>query len=479
MDYARYLTKMTDAPLILWFRKDLRLDDNPMLAAAVRSGRPLVPVFILDPETEALGAAPKWRLGLGAGAFARTLAEKGLRLIFRRGKALEVLQSLIAETGATSVWWARTYDPPAVARDTAIKAALKVKGIDARGFAGHLLTEPWQVQTGQGGYYRVYTPFWKAMRARDFGPPEPAPKALRPVQNWPRSDDPVDWRMGAAMRRGAEVVFPHLHIGEEKALLRLDRFIAARVESYKDQRDFPGVETTSGLSENLAWGEIGPRRIWAAGWRALETGAAGAEHFLKELVWREFAYHLMHHAPEITHANWRREWDSFPWRADNPDAEAWRRGMTGEPMVDAGMREMFVTGRMHNRARMIVASYLTKHLLTHWKVGADWFADCLVDWDPASNAMGWQWVAGSGPDAAPYFRVFNPEGQGEKFDADGAYQRRFIAERSAKPDALALSYFNAVPQSWGLRPTQAYPQRLIALTEGRARALRAYAEQRG
>jgi deoxyribodipyrimidine photo-lyase len=465
---------MTDAPLILWLRRDLRLMDSPMLAAAVRSGRPVVPLFILDPETEALGAAPKWRLGLGLADFAQRLGSVGARLILRRGPALAVVQQVVAETGAGGVWWHRLYDPASVARDTEAKAALKAQGIEARSFAGHLLFEPWDVETGTGGFYRVYTPFWKSARDRAVDLPAPAPTALRPPPVWPVSDRLEDWQMGAAMRRGADVVARHVQVGEAAALARLDRFLATGIDGYGVNRDLPAVDGTSGLSENLAYGEIGPRTIWAAGWRAMHSGAKGAETFLKELVWREFAYHLMHHTPHITHANWKPEWDAFPWQGDSKTADDWRRGITGEPFVDAAMREMYVTGRMHNRARMIVASYLTKHLMTHWKIGLDWFADCLVDWDPAANAMGWQWAAGSGPDAAPFFRIFNPATQVEKFDPKAAYRHRFIAELSRTPDPVALSFFDAVPKSWALDPKRPYPAPLVDLAEGRKRALAAY-----
>ena len=210
----------------------------------------------------------------------------------------------------------------------------------------------------------------------------------------------------------------------------------------------------------------------------MQAGAAGAEHFLKELVWREFAWHLMFHTPQIAQKNWREDWDSFPWRGDSAEAEAWRRGQTGEPMVDAAMREMYVTGTMHNRARMIAASYLTKHLMTDWRIGLDWFADCLTDWDPAANAMGWQWVAGSGPDAAPYFRVFNPAGQAEKFDPEGRYRRRFLAELSPEPGPEARGYYDAAPLSWGLDPGAPYPRPIVTLEAGRARALAAYEASR-
>ncbi|MCU0904320.1 MAG: DNA photolyase family protein [Tabrizicola sp.] len=465
---------MSDKPLILWVRRDLRLGDQPMLAAAVATGRPLLPVFILDPETAALGAASKWRLGLAVAAFARALEGLGGRLVLRRGAALDVLRSLVAETGASGVWWSRLYDPASVARDTAVKAALKGEGVEARSFAGHLLHEPWEVETGQGGFYRVFTPYWKATRGLGVAAPEPAPKALRGVERWPASDRLEDWRLGAAMNRGAEVVARYQAVGEAAARVKLEAFLETPVKAYAEMRDYPGVSGTSGLSENLTYGEIGIREVWHAGLRARDEGKAGAESFLRELAWREFSYHLIHHTPHITSGNWKPEWDSFPWRGDSPEAERWRRGMTGEPFVDAAMREMYVTGTMHNRARMIAGSYLTKHLLTHWKLGLDWFADCLTDWDPAANAMGWQWVAGSGPDAAPYFRVFNPAGQAEKFDADQSYRRRFIAELSKAPGREALAFFDAVPRSWALSPDQAYPAPVVDLAAGRATALAAY-----
>ena len=469
---------MTDKPLILWFRRDLRLSDHPMIAHAVATGRSLVPVFILDPETEAAGAAAKWRLGLGVAAFATALLGVQSRLILRRGPALTALQALIAETGATGVMWQRLYDPAAVARDTAVKAALRADGVAADSFDGHLLFEPWTVQTGQGGYYKVYTPFWRAVAGRDVAAPAPAPQQLQAMETWPASDNLENWQMGAAMNRGAAVLAPHQRVGEAAALARLHQFLDGAVGGYKDARDIPGlIGATSGLSENLTYGEIGPRSIWHAGQRARLDGAGGAEHFLKELVWREFAYHLMHHSPHILTRSWRDGWETFPWRGDNPDAERWRRGMTGEPFVDAAMREMFVTGRMHNRARMIVGSYLTKHLMTHWRVGLDWFAECLTDWDVASNALGWQWVAGCGPDAAPYFRVFNPSGQAEKFDADQTYRRRFLAEMTPNPGPEALAFYQAVPRSWHLDAKRPYPKPVIDLAAGRLRALAAYGDR--
>ena len=458
---------MTDGPLILWFRRDLRLSDQPMLAAAVATGRAVVPVFVLDPETEAQGAAARWRLGLALAAFGESLARLGVRLVLRRGAALAVLQALVAETGASAVWWSRLYDPISKARDAAVKAGLKAGCIEARSFAGHLLHEPWAVATGAGGFFKVYTPYWNAVRVLRVEASVAAPTALRGPGVWPVSEDLPEF--GRDMRRGAAVVLPYQQVGEAAALARLAEFLERRVADYRARRDYLAEEAASGLSENLTYGEIGPRQVWHAGWRALQDGAAGAEHFLKELVWREFAYHLAYHSPHIVTRNWWADRDNFAWRGDNPDAERWRRGMTGEPVVDAAMRQMYVTGTMHNRARMVVASYLTKHLLTDWRVGQAWFAECLTDWDPASNAMGWQWVAGSGPDAAPYFRIFNPATQAEKYDPDGLYQARWLGERG---------YFDAVPKAWGLEPGAPYPKPMIGLAEGRARALAALAKSK-
>jgi deoxyribodipyrimidine photo-lyase len=305
----------------------------------------------------------------------------------------------------------------------------------------------------------------------------PAPKALGAPAVWPESDRLDDWHLGAAMNRGAAVVLPHQRVGEAAAMARLAEFLDNKISTYKDRRDFLAEDATSGLSENLTYGEISPRQIWHAGWRAMEEGAAGAEHFLKELVWREFAWHLLHHTPHIAQSSWRPEWDAFAWRADNPDAEYWRRGLTGEPVVDAAMRQLYVTGTMHNRARMIVASYLTKHLLTHWKVGMDWFAQTLTDWDPAANAMGWQWVAGSGPDAAPYFRIFNPATQAKTFDPLSAYRHRYVAELTSDPGKSALDFFAAAPRSWGLDAKRPYPPPLVALDAGRKRALDAFQQR--
>ncbi|QDL90356.1 deoxyribodipyrimidine photo-lyase [Paroceanicella profunda] len=472
---------MTDtAPALLWFRRDLRLADHAALTAAAAGGRPVIPVFVLDPETEAIGAAALWRLGLGLEELARSLGARGMRLVLRRGPARAALSRLAADTGARALHWTRLYDPASVARDTQVKAELRREGMETVSHPGHVLFEPWTVATGSGGPFRVFTPFWKSVRGRGQDPALPVPE-LRAPARWPASDRLEDWELGAAMNRGAAVVAAHVAVGEQAARDRLSAFLRGSLDGYAADRDRMDRAATSRLSENLTYGEISPRSIWHAGTRALEEGRPGAEAFLRELAWRDFAWHLMHHVPDLATANWRREWDAFPWRGDSAEAEAWRRGRTGEPVVDAAMREMFVTGTMHNRARMIVASYLTKHLLTDWRIGLAWFAECLTDWDPASNALGWQWTAGSGPDAAPYFRVYNPALQAEKFDPKGHYRHRFLAGYGpGRPHGDALSYFDAVPRSWGLVADTPPPEQpLIGLKEGRARALEAYAALRG
>ncbi|SMX34674.1 cryptochrome/photolyase family protein [Actibacterium lipolyticum] len=466
-------------PIILWFRRDFRLSDHAALSAACRTGRPVIPVFIHDQGVEELGAAPKWRLGLALEEFERSLNVKGSRLVCRRGDALGVLQALVAETGAGAVFWSRQYDPQSMARDTAVKAALKDSGVTAESFPGHVMFEPWTVETKTGGYYKVYTPFWRAVKERHVPSPLPAPEGFTAPQEWPQSEVIATWDMGGEMRRGAAVVQQHVAVGEQAALERLHEFVTDKVEYYKAERDFPGIDATSHLSENLTYGEISPATIWHAGHRAHHEGAKGGEHFLKELVWREFAWHLMYHTPHIAKESWREGWEHFPWSedAEAPQVLAWKQGRTGVPFVDAAMRELYVTGTMHNRARMIVGSYLTKHLLVHWRIGQKWFEDCLVDWDPAANAMGWQWVAGSGPDASPYFRIFNPETQLDKFDADRKYTDAWIAEGRSDPSATALSYFDAVPVNWRLSPADPYPSPIVGLAEGRARALDAYANR--
>ncbi len=463
-------------PVIWWVRKDLRLSDNPALASALEAGGPVIPVFILDEVFETYGAAPLWRFGLGVEEFAKSLNAAGSRLICHRGSATDVLLNVASETGARAVRWSRAYDAPQLVRDKAVKAALQTAGIDGASVAGNVLFEPWSVQTKAGAHFQVYSPFWRAVGGIDVDSPMSRPGRLPAPATWPASEDVAGWGLARPLRRGASIVARHVTIGEDAARDRLESFAEERMDNYGERRDYLAEPATSRLSEHLAWGEISPATCWHSAARLAREGRLGAVSFLKELAWREFAYHLAWHTPWILDRNWREEWDQFPWSDDEgtTDVRAWRQGRTGVRLVDAAMRELYVTGYMHNRARMIVASFLTKHLMTHWRVGQRWFEECLTDWDPASNAMGWQWTAGSGPDAAPYFRVFNPDAQQKKFDRDGAYVRRWIAEGEATPSATAQSYFDAVPESWGLSPTDAYPEPVVDLAEGRARALAAY-----
>ncbi|WP_417248751.1 cryptochrome/photolyase family protein [Celeribacter sp.] len=473
-------TSLTDksTPAIWWVRRDFRLSDNPALVAAAHAG-PVVPVFVCDGTVAGLGAAPKWRMGLGLAHLLSVIEAQGGRVILRAGDARVVIPALAQELGATSVHWSRAYDAEAIERDTEVKALLKGAGVAAESHAGHLLHEPWTVETKTGGYYKVYSPYWRTVSERPVDEPLPAPDVVWASTDM-ESDALDDWALDAAMDRGADVVAAHVCVGEVAARERLSRFIDARMEAYKRRRDYPAEPACSGLSENLTYGEISPRTIWHAAHSAMAEGESGAEHFLKELVWREFAYHLLFHEPDLPHENHRKGWDGFPWDQDAQSAEvkAWQQGRTGVDFVDAAMREMYVTGTMHNRARMIVASYLTKHLLVDWRIGRAWFEDCLIDWDVAANAMGWQWVAGCGPDAAPYFRIFNPDGQAEKFDPQGAYRCAWIAEGQAAPPDTALRYFDAIPRAWDMHPDAPRPDPVVGLKEGRERALAAYSAHR-
>ncbi len=310
-----------------------------------------------------------------------------------------------------------------------------------------------------------------------MGTPLSAPPELRAPEGWPASDGIGDWKMGREMDRGAAIVGRYLNVGEAAAQTRLGLFMRDGVAAYQKRRDHPGIDGTSQLSENLTYGEISVRSCWQAGQRALDEGKDGAATWLQELVWRDFAYHLVYHTPRLMTDNWRSEWDAFPWNEDERLAEvkAWKQGRTGIRFVDAAMRELYTTGRMHNRARMIVANYLTKNLMSHWRIGCSWFEDTLVDWDPASNSLGWQWASGAGPDAAPYFRIFNPVTQLDKFDRDRAYVTRFLAEVSDDPPRDALNFYAAIPRHWPMSPDDTYPaEPIVGPKEGRERALEAY-----
>jgi deoxyribodipyrimidine photo-lyase len=473
-------------PVIVWFRRDLRLADNPALAAAAASGAPVVPVFVLDDETPGPwrpGGAARWWLHHSLAALAKSLAPHA-PLILRRGRAEAVIPALAREIGAGRVVWNRCYEPYAVARDTALKAALQVAAIAAESFNAALLFEPWTVLTGAGTPYKVFTPFWNACRAPPPPPaPMPAPPSLRALEKSLRSDALGDLRLLPTTPDWAGGLRAAWRPGEAAAAQALAEFLDRAAAGYDGARDRPDLPATSRLSPHLAFGEIGPRQIWHAT-RARFGGAGdrGRETFLKELAWREFSYHLLYHWPTLPEAPFRAEFAAFPWRDDAAALAAWQRGQTGYPLVDAGMRQLWRTGWMHNRVRMVAASFLVKHLLVPWQRGAGWFWDTLVDADLASNSASWQWVSGSGADAAPYFRIFNPVAQGERFDPDGAYVRAHVPELARLPKPWIHRPFDApapVLDAAGVRLGATYPRPIVDHAAARAQALAAYAALKG
>lgn len=479
-------TPRQDAPTLLWLRQDLRLADNPALHAALETaGGVVIPVYILD-ETDGvrpMGGASLWWLDKSLKALAADLEARGSRLILRRGKAARVLAELVEETGATAVHWNRLYDKGAIARDKAIKAELSAAGVKCLSCNGALLNEPWDVETGTGGPYKVYTPYWRAARQRigDFAL-HPAPEKLNAPKAWPRTDELADWGLHPSKpdwSRG----FGDWRPGEAGAHAALRGFLAGAVRDYADDRNRPDLAGTSRLSPHMHFGEIGPRQIWRAAQNAALHGAPHGQidKFLAEVGWREFHHHLIFHWPDLPTDNFRPEWDQFVWEDNEEAFRAWTRGQTGYPIVDAGMRELWTTGFMHNRVRMIVASFLIKDLLIDWRRGEAWFWDCLVDADLAQNAANWQWVAGSGADAAPYFRIFNPVTQGEKFDPNGDYVRRWIPELRNLPNKVIHSPWTAVSEVLvraGLKLGQDYPKPVVDHGVARDRALEAYAALR-
>jgi len=483
---AREALPGSAAPILVWFRQDLRLDDNPAFAAAAATGRPIIPVYILDDRTPGqwrLGGASRWWLHHSLSALGETLAEHALALVLRAGEAAAVLPALAEETGAAGVYWNRCYEPYAVRRDAALKSALLAAGVEARSFNAALLAEPWEASTVSGGPFRVYTPFQKALRARlGNDPPEPshAPASAVAPECWPASDRLADWKLLPDKPDWAGGLRATWQPGSSAASSRLAEFLDGPLPDYAADRDRCDLAATSALSAHLHWGEIGPRRIWQATHeRMAQDGATerGADKFLSELVWREFAHHLLFHYPDLPEANWRARFDGFPWRSDPAGLAAWQRGLTGYPMVDAGMRQLWETGWMHNRARMIAASFLAKHLLIHWRQGEAWFWDTLVDADLANNAAGWQWVAGSGADAAPYFRIFNPVIQGRKHDPEGAYARRFVPELTKLPTRWIHAPWEApkaVLAESGVALGRTYPHPIVDHAMARERALAAY-----
>lgn len=469
---------MHDRPVILWFRNDLRLHDHAALEAAVASGGPVLPVYVLDEAAAsawAPGAASRWWLHHSLAALRDALAARGARLVLRRGDSAEVLAGLAEEIGAAAVHTGIPVEP--WARDLNARVARALGEVDLFAHRTATLFDLDDIQTKAGGIYGVYTPFSRACRARDL----PAPGGLGrrfATPDGPRSDRLEEWGLLPTRPDWAGGMRATWTPGEAGAQARLRAF-AAHVRDYDARRNLPAAEGgTSMLSPHLHWGEISPVQVWHALDHATEgRGGAGLETFRNELLWREFAAYLLWHHPHLPDRPLRAEFARMPWREDAAGLRAWRRGRTGVPIVDAGMRQLWQTGWMHNRVRMIVGSFLIKHLLIRWQDGGAWFWDTLVDADLASNAASWQWVAGCGADAAPFFRVFNPVLQGTKFDPDGAYVRRWVPEL-ARLDARHIHAPWDAPEAAlaaaGLRLGADYPRPVVDLAAGRTRALEAY-----
>jgi deoxyribodipyrimidine photo-lyase len=473
------------APVLLWFRQDLRLADNPALQAALATGRPVVACFVLDRALGgrwAIGAASRWWLHFSLSALARSLAERGAPLILRQGGWREAIPALVRETGAAEVHAGRVYAPWEREADKAVADALAAEGVPITGHLSLLLHEPWSIRTQAGGSYGVYSPFSRAVFAAD-PPPDalPAPHSIPAPASVPRSDRLEDWRLLPTKPDWAGGMRQAWQPGESGAEARVAPFIGTALGQYGAVRNIPGIEGTSKLSPHLHFGEVSTRSLWARAGAAMAAKGKARDNamtYLKEILWREFSYHLLWHRPEMPDEPLRQQFGNFPWREDDAGLSAWQRGQTGYPIVDAGMRELWHTGWMHNRVRMVTASFLIKHLLLPWQAGEAWFWDTLVDADAASNSASWQWVAGCGADAAPYFRIFNPVLQGEKFDTDGAYVRRWVPELARLPDSVLHKPWTApalVLQEAGVRLGETYPMPIVEHEAARRRALAALA----
>lgn len=472
------------ATTILWFRNDLRLADNAAVHAAAASGAPVIPVYILDEAAQGqwrAGAASRWWLHGSLAALAESLAAIGSRLVLARGPTRDILLRLAAETGAKTVTCSRAYEPWAVALEGRIKGALEAEDVALKRYRGALLFEPETLRTGQGKPFQVYTPFARAALAReDIGSLLAPPRTLRAPDKWPASDVVDDWKLRPSKPDWAAGLRSAWVPGESAAQQRLDAFIAEELAHYHERRNRPDRAGTSRLSPHLHHGEISPRQCWH---RARHHAAAdpacmaGSEVFLKELLWREFSYHLLIEHPSLPDAPCREAFARFPWMRDGELLACWQQGRTGYPIVDAGMRELWITGWMHNRARMITGSFLVKHLMQPWQDGEAWFWDTLVDADLAANATSWQWVTGSGVDAAPYFRIFNPVKQAETFDPDGAYVRTWCPELARLPAPQIHAPWSAAPEilaAAGVELGRTYPHPIVDHRIARARALAAF-----
>ncbi len=479
-------------PMIVWFRDDLRLSDHPALHAAAESGAPLVCLYVLDEESPSLrpqrgrplGGASRWWLAQSLRSLQVNLAKHGQTLVLRRGAAAKVIADLAQEVQASAVHWIESEVPDQSAVERDARTALEKIGVSARSFASDLLVKPTNVRNKDGRGLRVFTPFWKRVLSLGDQPrPVPAPKQLKPGPAV-ASDDLGSWNLEPKHPDWAGGLRETWTPGENAAQERLHNFLENDIKGYASLRDRPDRDGTSRLSPHLRFGEISPRQVWhAANFAAAQKPAVASDvgKFLSELGWREFSRHLLFDLPNLAEDNLQSSFDAFPWRRDAKALHAWQRGQTGYPIVDAGMRELWHTGVMHNRVRMVVASFLVKHLLLDWRHGEKWFWDTLVDADPGSNPASWQWVAGSGADAAPYFRVFNPILQGEKFDPDGAYVSKWVPELAQLPAKLIHQPWEATPMELaaaGVTLGKTYPEPIVDHKAARARALAAYAKTR-
>ncbi|MGL4488603.1 MAG: cryptochrome/photolyase family protein [Rhizobiaceae bacterium] len=473
-------------PVVVWFRNDLRLSDNLAINAAQQSGKPVIFLYVNETGSQLRhrGAAQGWWLHQSLTSLTVGLDALGARLILRQGESQTEVRRIMQECGASTIYWNRRYDPEAIEADSALKSQLRDNGFKVETFDGQLLHEPTRIKTGAGNPFKVYTPFWRAFMAG----PEPrdpiaAPTKLTSAQNRLASDRLEDWNLVPTKPNWAIGMADEWQPGEEGASQRLETFVAGAIHGYGEDRNIPDGITTSKLSPHLALGEISPFQVWHAANQSKTAPPRDLEVFRKELVWREFAYHLLFHFPKLNSANFNASFDAFAWAQPNAGhLKAWQKGETGYPIVDAGMRELWQTGWMHNRVRMITASFLIKHLLIDWRVGETWFWDTLVDACPANNPASWQWVAGSGADAAPYYRIFNPIIQGEKFDADGAYVRKYVPELKHMPAQFIHKPWEApllVLKTAGVTLGKNYPNPIVDHAAARDRALDAYKSLKG
>lgn len=457
--------------VLVWFRQDLRCYDNAALYEACKKAASVVALYI-KPGRDALGEAQHWWLHYSLQALQQKLAALGVPLCLKQGEPLDVLQELYRTMQCDAIFWNRCYEPDAIARDTKLKTSLKQQGILVQSFAGALLNEPMQVLNQQGTAFKVFTPYWKAASARVHVQEALEPTAVaKPLDC--QGDRLEDWYLLPTKPDWASRFSEFWEPGEEGAKRKLEDFVENRLNHYKEGRNFPAERNTSLLSPHLHFGEISPKTIWRTMHEAsiiLNTQENSRLHFLSELGWREFSYYLLYHFPHMTKRNFRENFENFPWHEDKAALRAWQKGETGYPIVDAGMRELWATGYMHNRVRMIVASFLTKDLFIDWREGAAWFWDTLLDADLANNTASWQWVAGSGADAAPYFRIFNPVLQGEKFDPTGEYVRRWIPELRQVSDKYVHKPWEAPT---GMLMSQ-YPKPIVQHDEARRLALQYY-----